>query len=228
MKTLIISALCLGFCTVVASAQQTTIKTHVDSISYSIGWDVGNSIKTQSITVTPALVARGIVDALEAKKEMLTQEQMQQILMALRQEMMAKQQAHMEQAGAQNKQAGEAFMTQNKSRKGVTTLPSGLQYEVVKEGTGATPTATSQVTVHYTGALTDGTVFDSSVERGEPASFQVNGVIPGWTEALQLMKTGAKWKLYIPSDLAYGAQGIPGTIPPNSVLVFDVELLGVQ
>ncbi len=228
MKTLIMSALCFGVMTVAASAQQTKIATRVDSASYSIGWDIGNSLKAQSISITPSLLAQGILDALEGKTGALTNDQVQEIIMSLREEMAAKAQGHMQQMGEENKRAGDAFLAQNKQKKGVVTLPSGLQYEVVKEGNGPLPKATDKVTVHYTGRLIDGTVFDSSIERGEPTSFQVNGVIRGWTEALQLMKTGSQWKLFIPADLAYGAQGAGGAIGPNAVLVFDVELLKVN
>jgi len=228
MKTLIISALGLCCLTFAAEAQQTKLTTHVDSVSYSIGWDVGNSLKAQSISVTPSLVAQGILDALGGKTGPLTHEQTQQILIALRDEMIAKQQAMMEEQAEKSAKEGEAFLADNKKRKEVVTLPSGLQYEVVAQGTGPMPTATDEVTVHYTGKLIDGTVFDSSIERGEPTSFKVNQVIPGWTEALQLMKVGAKWKLFIPASLAYGQKGVPGSIPPNSVLVFDVELLAVK
>lgn len=228
MKTLIISALCLCCFAVGASAQQKTIKSRVDSVGYSLGWDVGTSIKTQGIEVTPALVAQGILDALEGKSGMLTEEQTQAVLMSLQQEMISKQQAMMAKQAEEGAKEGATFLAENKKRKGVTTLPSGLQYEVVKEGTGPKPTASSNVSVHYTGSLTNGKVFDSSIERGEPTSFDVGGVIRGWTEALQLMKVGSKWKLFIPADLAYGAQGVQGTIPPNAVLVFDVELLSVN
>jgi len=133
-----------------------------------------------------------------------------------------------ERAGAENKTKGEAFLAENGKRAEVKTLESGLQYEVITEGTGAKPAATDKVTVHYHGTLIDGTVFDSSVDRGQPASFPVNGVIPGWVEALQLMPTGSKWKLFIPSDLAYGPRGAGGDIGPNATLVFDVELISIN
>jgi FKBP-type peptidyl-prolyl cis-trans isomerase FklB len=143
-------------------------------------------------------------------------------------EMKEKMQSEMQNSSAPNKMAGKKFLEENKKKPGVTELPSGLQYEVIKEGNGASPTASSTVTTHYTGTLIDGTVFDSSVERGQPAQFPVNGVIKGWTEALQLMKPGAKWKLYIPSDLAYGDGGSPPKIQPGATLIFEVELISVD
>ncbi|MDR1743682.1 MAG: FKBP-type peptidyl-prolyl cis-trans isomerase [Dysgonamonadaceae bacterium] len=132
------------------------------------------------------------------------------------------------EASVKNKEEGEAFLAQNKDKEGVTTLPSGLQYEILKEGNGPKPKATDRVTTHYHGTLIDGTVFDSSVQRGQPATFGVNQVIKGWVEALQLMPVGSKWRLYIPSELAYGTQGAGGSIEPNSALIFDVELLGIE
>lgn len=228
MKTLIISALCLCCFAVGASAQQKTMKTRVDSVGYSLGWDVGTSIKTQDIEVTPTFVAQGILDALEGRTGMLTDEQTKEVLMSLQQELIAKQQAMMAKQAEAGAKEGATFLAENKKRKGVVTLPSGLQYEVIKEGKGPKPTATSNVSVHYTGSLTNGQVFDSSIERGEPTSFEVGGVIRGWTEALQLMSVGSKWKLFIPADLAYGTQGVQGTIPPNAVLIFDVELLAIN
>lgn len=228
MKTLIFSALCLGFVTVAASAQQAKLTTRIDSASYSIGWDIGNSLKAQGVSLTPSMLAQGITDALGAQKSALTDEQMQGIIMELRQEMAARAQEKMEQMALQNQNAGAAYLAENKKKKGVTTLPSGLQYEVLKQGSGPMPKATDNVTVHYTGKLIDGTVFDSSVQRGEPAEFKVNGVIRGWTEALQLMNAGSQWRLFIPAELAYGTQGAGQTIGPNSVLVFDVELLKVN
>jgi FKBP-type peptidyl-prolyl cis-trans isomerase len=141
---------------------------------------------------------------------------------------MGKMQAKHKAAGDKNLKEGDDFLTANGKKEGVKTLPSGLQYKVIKSGTGRSPKATDTVKVHYNGTLTDGTVFDSSVQRGEPATFPVNQVIPGWTEALQLMKEGDKWQLYIPSKLAYGEQGAGGKIGPNSALIFDVELLSIE
>lgn len=158
----------------------------------------------------------------------MSEEEYRNTMANFRKEMMAKQQAQMKTKGEKNKKEGDAFLAENKDKKGIVSLPSGLQYKVIKEGEGDTPKATDKVTVHYRGTLIDGTEFDSSYGRGEPATFPVNGVIPGWTEALQLMNAGSKWQLFIPSKLAYGERGAGGKIGPNSTLIFDVELISIQ
>lgn len=227
------------------------MKTTADSISYAIGLNLGKSLKENEITVTPEMVSAGVADGLAGAPK-LTDNQIQQVLVALQQELAARQaavgggaqggggaqtipqqegqnQVPPEQLAEQNKTQGEAFLAQNKTQQGVITTASGLQYQVLTEGTGASPKATDNVKVHYTGMLLDGTVFDSSVQRGEPISFPLNGVIAGWTEGVQLMKVGSKHRLFIPSNLAYGASGAPGSpIGPNATLVFDVELLGIN
>src|SRR5690606_9682743 len=157
-----------------------------------------------------------------------SQEEIQSTMMQLQMQMQEKQQANAGPAGEQNQQEGEAFLKANKEKEGIKTLASGLQYQVLESGSGKTPSASSQVTTHYEGTLINGTVFDSSYERGEPATFPVNGVIAGWTEALQLMKEGDKWRLFIPSNLAYGPRGAGADIGPNATLIFDVELLSVN
>ncbi len=191
--------------------------------SYGIGMQIGQNMKAQGVDVDPTAVAAGMSDALAGKEAAVKQEDIQKSMQVLQEQTMKKAQ----ETADKNKGAGEAFLTANKAKEGWKTTASGLQYLVEKEGTGKTPKATDTVKVHYTGTLTTGEKFDSSVDRGEPAEFPVNGVIKGWTEALQLMKVGGKVKLAIPSDLAYGASGRPG-IPPNSVLLFDVELLDVK
>jgi len=228
MKLLIASALCIGFATMSASAQKSDFKTQIDSVSYAIGLDIGQNLKQQGVEVNASLLARGLADAIAGSNRALTPEAVNKVMGEFRQQLMAKQQAHASEAGEKNQKEGTAFLAANKAKKGVVTLADGLQYEVIKEGTGASPKATDTVTVHYTGTLLDGTVFDSSVERGEPATFPLNMVIKGWTEGLQKMKVGSKYKFYIPSDLAYGANGAGGTIGPNSTLIFEVELLGVN
>ncbi|MER2998265.1 FKBP-type peptidyl-prolyl cis-trans isomerase [Pontibacter populi] len=195
-----------------------------EKISYIIGRDMAGNLKKQGIDVNPDAFIKGMKEAIEGKPSTLSQAEVQEAMMQLQQEMGAKQGA----AGAENQQAGEAFLAENKNKEGVKTLPSGLQYEVLNEGTGKSPSASDKVTTHYHGTLIDGTVFDSSYERGQPATFPVNGVIAGWTEALQLMKEGAKWRLYIPSALAYGSQGAGDVIGPNTTLIFDVELISVH
>jgi FKBP-type peptidyl-prolyl cis-trans isomerase len=200
------------------------LKTLEDKAAYAIGLDIGQRLLTDDLAVNPDLVAKGLTDALKKSKPLLTEEQVTATMKEFGKIMQAR-------AETKNKAAadkGVAFLAENKKKKGVKTTASGLQYEVITEGKGATPKKTDKVKVHYHGTLVDGTVFDSSVERKEPASFGVGQVIPGWTEALQLMKVGDKWKLTIPSELAYGARGTPGgPIPPNAVLVFDVELLDI-
>jgi FKBP-type peptidyl-prolyl cis-trans isomerase len=200
------------------------LKTLEDKAAYAIGLDIGQRLLTDDLAVNPDLVAKGLTDALKKSKPLLTEEQVTATMKEFGKIMQAR-------AETKNKAAadkGVAFLAENKKKKGVKTTASGLQYEVITEGKGATPKKTDKVKVHYHGTLVDGTVFDSSVERNEPASFGVGQVIPGWTEALQLMKVGDKWKLTIPSELAYGARGTPGgPIPPNAVLVFDVELLDI-
>jgi len=195
-----------------------------EKISYIIGRDMATNLKKQGIDIESEPFVKGMKEVLEGKPSSLSQDEVQQAMMALQQEMAQKQNS----AGSDNKQAGEAFLAENKNNEGVKTLPSGLQYQVLKEGSGKSPSASDTVTTHYHGTLIDGTVFDSSYERGQPATFPVNGVIAGWTEALQLMKEGSKWRLFIPSNLAYGAQGAGGDIGPHSTLIFDVELLSVK
>ncbi|MBJ6118010.1 FKBP-type peptidyl-prolyl cis-trans isomerase [Pontibacter sp. BT310] len=195
-----------------------------EKISYIIGRDMAGNLKKQGIDVNPDAFIKGMKEAIEGKPSALSQAEVQEAMMQLQQEMGAKQGA----AGEENQKAGEAFLAENKNKEGVKTLPSGLQYEVLNEGTGKSPSASDKVTTHYHGTLIDGTVFDSSYERGQPATFPVNGVIAGWTEALQLMKEGAKWRLYIPSALAYGSQGAGDVIGPNAALIFDVELISVN
>ena len=172
-------------------------------------------------------LTQGLADAL-AGKPALDPSEVQSTLMKFQQEMMSKQQAKMQVEGEKNLKDGDAFLAANAKKDGIKTTASGLQYKVVKSGTGASPTAADTVKVNYEGTLIDGTVFDSSIKRGEPASFPVNRVIPGWTEALQLMKVGDKWKVFIPAKLAYGERSPSPTIPPNSTLIFDVELLSIE
>jgi FKBP-type peptidyl-prolyl cis-trans isomerase len=167
-------------------------------------------------------------DVLTGNKPLMTDDEAKAVIEALRSEVTAKRAAEMKRVGESNKQAGEQFLAANKTREGVTTLPSGLQYKVLKEGTGAKPTSTDTVDCQYRGTLIDGTEFDSSYKRGQPATFPVNRVIKGWTEALQLMPVGSKWQLFIPPDLAYGEHSPGGDIGPNSTLIFEVDLLSIH
>ena len=204
-----------------------TPKDDKERVSYSIGHQIGSDFKQQGIELSPETFLQGIQDGLSGAKSAMTDEEMKKSLTELRKRMMDKQQAAQKQAGEKNLTAGKTFLDENAKKPGVVTLPSGLQYLIVKEGTGAKPKATDTVKVHYKGTLADGTEFDSSYKRGEPASFRVDQVIKGWTEGLQLMSEGSKWQFYIPAALAYGESGV-GPIPPNSTLVFEVELLGIE
>ena len=197
--------------------------------SYSLGINIGQNLKKASADVDPDLMLQGLKDGLSGGKTLLTDEQMQEALKAFQQQIQAKQMEAAKSAGEKNKKDGEAFLAANKAKSGVVTLPSGLQYKVIKEGDGKMPKATDTVSTHYKGMLLDGTEFDSSFKHGKPASFPVNGVIAGWTEALQRMKVGSKWQLFIPAELAYRATPPPGSsIGPNSTLIFDIELLGIE
>jgi len=210
------------------TAQTTTNLTDEKSrVSYAIGMMLGNNWKQQGLDINPEIAAQAIKAIQAGGQTLLTPEQAQETLTTFQKEFRAKQQAKQAEAGTKNKADGEAFLAKNKSVAGVTTLPDGLQYSVITAGTGAMPSASDVVSVHYRGTLIDGTEFDSSYKRGQPAEFPVGGVIRGWTEALQKMPVGSKWKLFIPSELAYGEQGRP-SIPPNSVLIFEVELLSIQ
>jgi FKBP-type peptidyl-prolyl cis-trans isomerase FklB len=208
--------------------QVLTLKTQKDKISYAIGMNIGQSMKKDSLDLDPAIVSRGLNDALTGAKPLMTEDEAKTVMTEFRSEMMKKQQATAQQAGDTNKQAGQQFLAANKTKDGVVTLPSGLQYKILKAGTGPKPTASDTVVTNYRGTLIDGTEFDSSYKRGEPATFPVGQVIKGWTEALQLMPVGSKWQLFIPSDLAYGERSPGGEIGPNSTLIFDIELLSIQ
>ena len=218
-----------------AMSASTGLRTTQDSVSYSIGLFMAQNLKQQGINdLNNALLMRGLEDALKNQQPQLTQAQAGQVMNSFMQKQMAVRTAEASKASAEaskvsveNKKIGTAFLTENKAKPGVVTTGSGLQYSIEKEGTGAKPTASDRVKVHYTGRLLDGKVFDSSVERGEPIVFGVTDVIKGWTEALQLMPVGSKWKLYIPADLAYGDRGAGADIKPGSTLVFDVELLDI-
>ncbi len=212
----------------VAQEKASELKDTREKVSYGIGMSMGKDFASQGIDVDAGLLAQGLKDALSGEGTLMTDEEAQAVLMAFQQEMMAKQQALAAEQAEKNLKEGEAFLAENGKKEGVTTLPSGLQYKVLEEGSGRTPGKDDTVEVHYRGTLIGGTEFDSSYGRGEPATFPVGRVIKGWTEALQLMKEGAKWQLVIPSSLAYGEQGAGAAIGPNSTLLFDVELLSIK
>lgn len=203
-------------------AEKLILKTKLDTLSYSMGSSVALNIKNQGVdSINAAAFSEGVMDVFQKRNLIITPEAANKFIGEYFQ---AIQNKKLEA----NNMVGQKFLEENKTKPGVVTLPSGLQYIVLKEGTGPKPALTDKVTTHYHGTLMDGTVFDSSVERGEPASFPVNGVIKGWTEALQLMSVGSKWKLFIPPGLAYGERGAGGVIGPNATLIFEVELISIN
>jgi FKBP-type peptidyl-prolyl cis-trans isomerase len=231
MNKYIIPALALGLLAgTVCGQDKLELKTPKDRVSYSIGANIGKSLKAQDLDIDLKVLASGLTDAFSGKT-VLTETEIRDTLETFRKEMMAKMEAKMAAQGEKNVKAGADFLADNAKKEGVKTTESGLQYKVIKSGDdkGKKPKATDTVKVHYKGTLIDGTVFDSSVDRGEPVTFPVNGVIRGWVEALQLMKEGDKWQLVIPAKLAYGEQAPPGSkIGPNETLIFEVELISIE
>jgi FKBP-type peptidyl-prolyl cis-trans isomerase len=217
-----------------ATTSKTTppaLTTKKDKFSYALGMSQGTGMATNfhklGVEFNPALIIQGLKDGLAGGKTQLTEEEARAIIMEVQNDVQKQQQEKVKQLGDTNKKEGDAFLAANKAKEGVVTLPSGLQYKILTAGTGPKPALTDTVSCNYRGTFVNGTEFDSSYKGGKPVSFPVNGVIKGWTEALQLMPVGSKWQLFIPSDLAYGPGGRPG-MPPNSTLVFEVELLSVQ
>lgn len=211
-----------------APLQAQDLETPEDRLSYTIGMDIGQSLGQQDMALNIDLLVAGLRAAYAGEETLLTQEEAlaeREAFMQRRQEEMA---AQMNREAEANAAEGEAFLAQNAEKEGVQVTASGLQYRVIEPGEGAQPKATDRVTVHYRGSLINGTEFDSSYARGEPATFALNQVIPGWTEGVQLMREGAKYQFFIPSDLAYGPEGRPGPIGPNATLIFDVELISVE
>ena len=204
------------------------LKTELDSVSYAIGMDVAKNVKTNVSEIDSELFIQGYMNYLDSTNILIKEENIQQVLSSYFQKKQEEKMKEQEAEGEKNKAGNVKFLEENKSKEGVKVTASGLQYIVLKEGTGAKPTAESQVKVHYHGTLIDGTVFDSSVDRGEPAEFGVNQVIPGWTEGLQLMSVGSKYKFFIPQELGYGARQAGEKIKPYSTLIFEVELLEVK
>jgi FKBP-type peptidyl-prolyl cis-trans isomerase len=204
-----------------------TLKTQKEKASYALGMSIGSGMHRQGLPVDPALVSRGLRDAMSGGKTLMTEDEMKAALQQLRGQVQQAQEAKVHAESESNRKAGDAFLGANKSKDGVKTLPDGLQYKIIKEGSGAKPTANDTVTVNYRGTLIDGKEFDSSYKRGQPVSFPVNGVIKGWTEALQLMPVGSKWELFIPPDLAYGDHPPDPSIGAGDTLVFEVELLSI-
>jgi FKBP-type peptidyl-prolyl cis-trans isomerase FklB len=214
------------------TAAASPLTSRKEKFSYALGMNIGTglgtNLKKQSVEVDPALLAQGLKDALTGAKTRLTQEQAQAVLTEVQNEVRKEQQEKAQAAAATNKKEGDDFLAANKSKEGVVTLPSGLQYKILTEGKGPKPTATDTVVCNYKGTLINGTEFDSSYKRGQPATFGVSQVIKGWTEALQLMPVGSKWQLFIPPNLAYGERGAGAEIGPDATLIFEVELISIE
>ncbi len=230
MKSHLVIIMCMALAAgPLFAAEKPELKTQKDKVSYAIGLDIGTGLKKNEVEVDPDILVKAIKDVMAGKKPLMTDEEVKTTMTEFQKDLQAKQQERTKAQGEKNKKEGEDFLAKNKTKEGVKTLPSGLQYKVITEGKGKSPKATDTVTVQYRGTLIDGTEFDSSYKRGQPATFPVNGVIKGWTEALQLMKEGSKWQLFIPSDLAYGPNGTQGgPIGPNAVLIFEVELVSIK
>jgi FKBP-type peptidyl-prolyl cis-trans isomerase FklB len=208
------------------AGEKIELKSDNDKLNYSVGYQLGGDFRRQEVEINPEIVVRGMQDAMSGDESLMTPKEMRSTLAGLSQRVAAAKRDRHKQLAEENLAKGRAFLAENAGKEGVKTTASGLQYKVIETGSGESPKPSDRVTVHYRGTLIDGTEFDSSYRRNKPATFRVDRVIPGWTEALQMMKPGAKWQLFIPTDLAYGERG-PGPIPPNSTLIFDVELLSV-
>jgi FKBP-type peptidyl-prolyl cis-trans isomerase FklB len=220
-------AICAGSLAV-GEVKAVELTTQADKQGYSIGYQLGSDFRVKKIQVGAEALAAGLKAAMDGGEPALGLDQMRSVLADLQKQVEEERKIQFKKMADDNKTAGEKFLAENATREGVTTLPSGLQYKIIKVGDGPKPTVTSKVTVNYRGTLTDGTEFDSSYQRGQAASFPVNRVIPGWTEALQLMPAGSKWQIYVPYALAYGERGNPPRIGPNQALVFEVELLTIE
>lgn len=226
----------LGMLLIVAMAgcqssgeKKTSLKDQKEKLSYAIGMNIGVNMAKDSLDLDYAALLQGIKDApLDTSKRLMSDSDMRKTMMAFQQEMQNKQMERQHSVSDKNRRDGEQFLDENKKESGVVTLPSGLQYKVITDGNGSKPKANQTVVTNYVGTLVNGHEFDSSFKRGQPAEFPVTGVIAGWTEALQLMKVGSKWKLFIPANLAYGDQGASETIPPGSTLIFEIELLSIK
>ena len=235
MKMRLVAAAVMGLAmsTTIAATDATTsaptsLTTDTDKLSYSIGADLGKNFKKQGIDISPAAMAKGLQDGMSGGQLLLTEEQMKEVLNKFQKDLMMKRSAEFNKKSEDNKAKGEAFLNQNKAKDGVVSLPSGLQYKIIQKGDGAKPTKDDTVTVEYTGQLIDGQVFDSTEKSGKPATFKVSQVIPGWTEALQLMPSGSTWEVYVPSALAYGPRSVGGPIGPNETLIFKIHLVSVK
>jgi FKBP-type peptidyl-prolyl cis-trans isomerase FklB len=232
-----IAILALACLSISAGAQQTpsgsapdaaAFKSDKEKTSYALGMQLGAGFQRQGLDLDPASLEKGLADALSGGKTLLTEDQARAVLQNAQEELQKKQAAIRAEKALANQKEGDAFLTANKAKEGVIALPDGLQYKVLKAGDGKKPDTDDTVTCNYRGTFIDGTEFDSSAKHDGPASFPLKGVIKGWTEALQLMPVGSKWELYVPAQLAYGENGAGGVIPPNSTLIFEVELLSIK
>lgn len=228
MKNLLGLFIVLALVSTGLAQEKVQLKDSKDKVSYSIGLDIGATLKRQGIDISLDTMVAGMKDSLSGAKPQMTEDQIKETMTAFSKEMVDKQAAATKEAAQKNAAAGEKFLAENKSKPGVKTTASGLQYKVLKEGNGPIPKASDTVVTNYRGTLTNGTEFDSSYKRNEPATFPVAGVIKGWTEALQLMKVGSKYQLFVPASLAYGERGAGQDIGPNETLIFEVELLKIQ
>jgi FKBP-type peptidyl-prolyl cis-trans isomerase FklB len=204
------------------------LKDAKEKASYALGLNLGNTLRKQSVEIDPNVLLQGLKDAMAGGKTLMSEDEARVALAQLQQDLRGKQEEKMKRAAETNKEEGEGFLAANKTKEGVVTLPSGLQYKVLTPGSGRKPALSDTVVCNYRGTLINGTEFDSSYKRGEPATFPVGGVIKGWTEALQLMPVGSKWQLFIPAELAYGEHGIGTDIGPNATLIFEVEMISIQ
>ena len=226
--TMLVATATLSSSAFAAGKKAPDLKTEKDKVSYILGHQVGSNFKRNSLELNVDNFIAGLEEAIAGKKSSLSPEESQKIMTAFQTAMQSKTEAKNKEQGEKNSKEGKAFLAENGKKPGIVTLPSGLQYKVITEGKGESPKATDTVKTHYKGTLLSGTEFDSSYKRNEPAEFPVGGVIKGWTEALQLMKPGAKWQLFVPSELAYGANGAGPDIGPNSTLIFEVELISLK
>jgi UDP-GlcNAc:undecaprenyl-phosphate/decaprenyl-phosphate GlcNAc-1-phosphate transferase len=229
MSGKLLAFLAVGFLAAnVCAEEPPALKTQKDKVSYSVGVDVAKSFSKMGMDLDIDVFIRGLKDGFSGKNTLMTDDEMHAAMIAFQNDLVKKQSQGKLTAADENKKTGEAFLAENKKKEGVVTLPSGLQYKILKAGKGKKPTDADTVECHYRGTLIDGTEFDSSYRRGQTASFPVNGVISGWTEALKLMPVGSKWQLFVPSQLAYKERGAGAEIGPNATLIFEVELLGIK